>query len=377
MRHHLHPALIAATAGVTLCLSAVALVPPAAAAPVRQPTLTARAVLPAQTFAPGPASGTAITAANGVTPPFASQPVQGFSALIEDGRPGTYLALSDNGYGARANSADFLLRAHRIRPDFALGTVAAEGVLSFSDPDRLAGQPLTRTDRLLTGADFDPESLRRTADGTYWVGEEFGPSLLHFSAEGELLQAPIRFPLPGGFGPGVVRSPDAPEVLTGAATANLPRSRGIEGMALSTDGRTLYPSLEGALVADSDQRRRFVYAFDVASRSFRPQVASLRLAADGDAIGDLSAAGKDSLLVIDRDNAQGVASTTKQVLLVDVSRFSGDLPVHPLVDLLRLANPDLVGGRRDRPPARPRDHRPGRGWPDGAGRPAGAPAGHR
>ena len=352
LRHRLLPALIAVTAGAAvLSVSAATLVTTtAAAAPVRQPTLTGRAVLPALTFGPGGPSGSAISPANGVTPPFSGQPVQGFSALIESGRPGGYLALSDNGYGSKANSADFLLRAHRIRPDLTTGNVALEGFLSFSDPRGLAGQALTRADRLLTGADFDPESIRRTADGTYWVGEEFGPSLLHFSAAGELMQAPVRFTLPDGFGPGLVRSPDAPEIVAGtapAASANLPRSRGIEGMALSTDSRTLYPSLEGALTADTDQRRRFVYAFDVATGTFRSQTASFRLSAPGNAIGDLTAAGRDSLLVIDRDNAQGTAARTKQIAVVDIGRFTGDLAVRPLVDLLDLANPGLVGGPSD------------------------------
>jgi hypothetical protein len=358
-------AAVAAAAAVVLTgLTAT----PSSAAVERRPELLARAVLPADTLAPGPVSGTAIGAGpfNDRTPPFAGQPVQGFSALVEDGRRGRYLALSDNGYGAKANSADFLLRAHRLDVDFGSGTVQVRGQLGFSDPRGLAGQPLTRPDRQLTGADFDPESIRRVADGTYWVGEEFGPSLLHFSASGELLSPPVRFPVPQRLsayarGRQLVTSPDAPELAVAAPPAegvrpplvpgpdaaqqaNLPGSRGIEGMALSTDGRTLYPSLEGALVDDPDQRRRVVYAFDVATERFQRGTADLRLGAAGDAIGDLTASGPGTLLVIARDNAQGAAARTKDVLAVDVSRFRGYLPTTPLVDLLSLRNPQLVGG---------------------------------
>lgn len=360
---------VASTLAVAVTLAGPAAVSAAADVDER-PRLEARAVLPADTLGDGPVSGAAIGAGpfNGRTPPFAGQPVQGFSALVEDGRRGRYLALSDNGYGAKANSADFLLRAHRIAPDFRTGTVRVLGSLTFTDPRGLAGQPLTRTDRQLTGADFDPESIRRVADGTYWVGEEFGPSLLHFSATGELLRAPVRLPVPArlaayGRGLDVVTSPDAPELAvpapasTGAPTpplvpgpdaatrANLPSSRGIEGMALSSDGRTLHPSLEGALFDDRDQRRRVVYAFDIATERFRPATADVRLGAAGDAIGDLTAAGPDTLLVIARDNAQGAAARTKDVLAVDVRRFRGYLPTTPLVDLLSLDNPaPAVGG---------------------------------
>ena len=47
-------------------------------------------------------------------------------------------------------------------------------------------------DRLLTGADFDIESVVRAKDGTFWIGEEFGPFLLHVAADGRVLAGPGR-----------------------------------------------------------------------------------------------------------------------------------------------------------------------------------------
>ena len=41
---------------------------------------------------------------NGVTFPFPSQPVEGFSAVIDGHRPGWYVAMADNGFGAKTNS---------------------------------------------------------------------------------------------------------------------------------------------------------------------------------------------------------------------------------------------------------------------------------
>ena len=99
-----------------------------------------------------------------------------------------------------------------------------------------------RRRRLLTGADFDIESFRQVSDGSFWFGDEFGPFLLHTDASGRVLEAP--FPLPG------VASPDDPL----GRPANLPRSRGFEGMALNPDGNRLYPMLEGSLTTDPDQR---------------------------------------------------------------------------------------------------------------------------
>jgi hypothetical protein len=82
--------------------------------------------------------------------------------------------------------------------------------------------PAIQHGRLLTGADFDVESIARMDDGTFWVGEEFGPYLLHFDARGRLMSAPVRHPVP--------RAPQNPQnAILGAA--NLPSSRGFEAMA--------------------------------------------------------------------------------------------------------------------------------------------------
>src|SRR5262249_56578230 len=78
-------------------------------------TLQARAVLPADTFAPGPPSGAFITPANGRTPPFPSQPVQGISAVLPAGSH-KFWVMEDNGYGTKANSSDVLLRGYPLPP---------------------------------------------------------------------------------------------------------------------------------------------------------------------------------------------------------------------------------------------------------------------
>jgi len=151
-----------------------------------------------------------------VPAPFPSQPVQGFSALL-DNHDGTFMAMPDNGYGAIENSADFELRVYRIRPNFETATggngkVSVLGHLKLRDPDHHVPFTITREftpSRLLTGADFDIESVQRTPDGSLWFGDEFGPFLLHTDATGKVLEAPV--PLPDFDNPGQqVRSPQNP-----------------------------------------------------------------------------------------------------------------------------------------------------------------------
>ncbi len=202
--------------------------------------LVGRAVLPAATFATGATSGQFLTLnndgmigtlnANGQPVPFNGQPTQGFSAVLPGAKPGTYLVMVDNGYGAKANSADSLLRFYAVEPDFTTGKVypvsvktgdrldgfTSDSLFQLNDqnnilkdfqtivadlndypgsdklkPGGIPVDPAIKAGRLLTGADFDLESFRRSSDGTYWFGEEFGPFLLHTDAKGTLLEAPI------------------------------------------------------------------------------------------------------------------------------------------------------------------------------------------
>lgn len=173
------------------------------APPIPPSELVGFASLPADTFAAGPATGVGITA-NGRTGPFAGPPVQGFSAVqfAPGGDGQNYWFLSDNGFGSKANSADYLLRLYQVDPDFTGteqgdGSVAVQGFVQLRDPDRripFAIQNENTTDRNLTGADFDVESFVIDAKGDIWIGEEFGPYILHFDATGKLLEAPIATP---------------------------------------------------------------------------------------------------------------------------------------------------------------------------------------
>jgi glycerophosphoryl diester phosphodiesterase len=165
-------------------------------------TLKGFAVLGADTFAEGPPSGNFITGnTNGRDIPFPGQPVQGFSGVQFAGE-GTYWFLSDNGFGAKSNSADYLLRIYRVDPSFrgiegGNGTVEVLNFIQLSDPNNNIPFNIVNEntdERLLTGADFDIESFVLASDGTIWIGDEFGPYLLHFDSNGELLQGPIPTP---------------------------------------------------------------------------------------------------------------------------------------------------------------------------------------
>ena len=344
-----------AIARVFVLIAALAVSGPAGAQ-----TLEGFASLPADTFAPGPTSGQLIPPPppNGRTTPFFdAQPIQGFSSVLGVSN-GDFLAMPDNGFGAKENSPDYVLRVYRISPNFRTrhggrGAIDVKSYITLRDPDCRIDFPIVadadfypgssipvdsriQRKRWLTGGDFDIESVREGYDGTLWFGDEFGPFLIHTDKTGKVLEAP--YPLPD------VRSPQNP--FLGSGTFNLPRSKGFEGMAVSPSGRKLYPMLEGALTTDPDQRRLMISEFDIKRRGYTGRRWFYRLDNPAFAIGDLTTLEEDLFLVIERDNNQGAAAAFKKIFIVDFKQVdsAGFLVKHEVADLLQIDDPHDVGG---------------------------------
>jgi hypothetical protein len=328
-----------ASAAATLIALAPALVANAADGDSHggDPQLAGRAVLPVETYAPGPPAGAFYTGPpNGIQFPLPSQPVEGFSGIVDGRTPGEYLAMPDNGFGNKANSPDFLIRAYYITPDFPesdTGTIEVGDFISFADPEALIGFPIVNAntpERLLTGADIDPESIQRGRHGDFWVGDEFGPWILHFDGSGRLLEPPIR--MPDGLVSPANSLPDA-----GPVTIN--NSRGLEAMAITANGTSLVFVLEGAVPGDDPSSRR-VYELDLDTREFTRH-ADYRVETATNFVSDAQSVGGDHLLVIERD---GAAALFRRVYLIDLDGGAGDGTVskREVVDLAAIPDPDGV-----------------------------------
>lgn len=298
-------------------------------------TLIGFASLAADSFAPGSNAGAKISA-NGRTGPFKGQPLQGFSAVQFADRV-SFWFLADNGFGSKDNSADFLLRLYRVAPSFrgqgGDGSVKLISLIQLADPDRKVSFPLTRSDRTLTGADFDPESFVIAQDRSLWIGDEFGPYLLHFDRDGKLLKAPIATPNPRG---GFVRSPQNPN-----GEPNLAGSRGFESMAINPDRTILYSMLEGTVKGDPDGFLR-IYRATATTGEFQDIVGYYKLENPSNATGDITVINENEYLVIERDNNQGDEAKFKKIYKIDLTKQDKNQAVEKqeIVDLLNIQDPN-------------------------------------
>jgi hypothetical protein len=349
-------------------------------------TLDGWALMPAATFSDGPTSGQfAFTNTNSPAnnPPFINQqPVQGFSGVLA-GAGGSYRMLVDNGFGAKANSVDTLLRLYAVQVDWAGHSVSAANFstgaalpgfnaasrITLNDANHklpfaivadgvnypgtstlpvagatLAVDPAIRAGRLLTGGDLDVESVQRDRSGNFWFGEEFGPFLVKTDANGTVVNS-FRTPnvLALG-GNGFVQSPSNP-IPTGAN--NLPGSGGFEGMALNTSGSKLYTLLERPLTDDLDQKRLLIQEFDLASESFTGGFYGYKLDAQGTNIGDMTAISDHEFLVIERNGGTATSGTPfKKIFKIDINQLdaNGFAKKTEVVDLMNIADPNDLNG---------------------------------
>ncbi|MCF3127523.1 esterase-like activity of phytase family protein [Acinetobacter soli] len=318
---------------------------------ISQPTLVAFAKLPVDTYASGPDSGKAVKGANGIYPPFKGQPVQGFSAALKN-KDGSYMVMADNGFGTQDNSADFLLRIYKLSPDFKTknqgsGTVTVQSFIQLRDPNKRVPFDIVNgnsVERLLTGADFDPESMQRAPDGTYWIGDEFGPYLLHFSAEGVLLDAPI--PLPHPLNP--AQELRSPQNQWNKAQINyveplVQQSGGFEGMAISPDGQYLYPLIEKPIKSLHDSERHLLISqFDLKKKAYTGQYYWFALDSKATNIGDFQLFNDKQGIIIERDATQNNLGGYKKLIRIQLNASGQLVSREDLVDLMQIANPDLL-----------------------------------
>jgi hypothetical protein len=356
-------------------LPAMTLVPPPADAP-EQLKISGRYAGPPGQRVDTPESVPGISALSdkaaprptGINLPLKGQPVQGLSG-IKNMKDGTFLTLTDNGFGSKANSPDSMLMFHVLKPDWKSGAIERVSTTFLHDPDRKVPFRIVNENtakRYLTGSDFDIESIQPIGDAL-WFGDEFGPFLIKTDKSGKVLQV-FETMVDGK----LVRSPDHPAMLMppapGPVKFEVRRSKSFEGMAASPDGKFLYPLLEGPLLTvdgkpESKEGAAYlrILEFDVDKGAYTGKSWKYVLEAPTNAIGDFNLIDAQSGLIIERDDTEGdpalacaagapkpdcfnVPAKFKRIYKIDFAQADADGFVKKVgyIDLMDIEDPNKV-----------------------------------
>ncbi|GAB2551446.1 esterase-like activity of phytase family protein [Spirosoma aerophilum] len=162
---------------------------------------------------------------------------------------------------------------------------------------------------------IDSEGLAVASDGTFWVSDEYGPHLVHFDASGKTIERINPF----GTGTGGRTIP----LVFAMRRAN----RGMEGLTLTPDGKTLvgimqFPLYNPSSAAISGSLVTRILTFDIATGATR-QFVYLIEKSNLQAISEIAAITNTTFLVLERDGEYGTdankSTLFKRVYKIDLT----------------------------------------------------------
>ncbi|RAJ24550.1 esterase-like activity of phytase family protein [Pedobacter cryoconitis] len=182
---------------------------------------------------------------------------------------------------------------------------------------------------------LDSEGLVRAADGSFWVSDEYGPHLVHFDPSGKTIERINPF----GDGTGGRKLP--------AVLARRKPNRGMEGLTITPDGKTLVGIMQSPMFNPSKAEVKGsvvlrILTFDIATGATK-QYVYLQDNASLTGVSDILAVSSTTFLTLERDGDYGGASlnpaTFKKVFKIDLSQATD------ISDAANSAAGKLFGGK--------------------------------
>ena len=176
---------------------------------------------------------------------------------------------------------------------------------------------------------LDPEGIRVAPDGTFYISDEYGPYIFQFNRQGQLLR---RIELPSKFA--IANPSDDPNDELLGNTAGRQPNRGMEGLAISPDGSTLFGIMQNALLQDhglnpppSTDRlglNNRILKVDLATGETHEYVYVLDAINRGQGVSEILAINDHEFLVVERDNRSNLQSppqapTCKTIYKIDLN----------------------------------------------------------
>jgi Esterase-like activity of phytase len=257
------------------------------------------------------------------------------SDLTYSGHDNVFIAAPDRGPFDGLTDVPYLDRVHVLHITTDVGapfpnirTVLLDTRLlqnEFSQPFVGAAGAFVQDNELAT-LRLDPEGIRISPQGTFYVSDEYGPYLFEFNRQGHLQR---RISLPGKF---FITNPSAdPNTELSGNTTGRQANRGMEGLAISPDGRTLFGMMQNALIQDNGLNgldrlglNNRILKIDLLTGETHEYVYVLEAINRGQGVCDILAINDHEFLVIDRDNRSNLqtppqAPTRKKIYKIDLN----------------------------------------------------------
>ncbi|MEO7717057.1 MAG: esterase-like activity of phytase family protein [Capsulimonas sp.] len=247
------------------------------------------------------------------------------SGLAYTGFGNRYVAVNDRGFADGTVQYEDRLQLIDIKVNANTGTVTPTLVNTILLHDE-TGRQFTGFSGAIdptNGANslrFDPEAVRVTRDGNIFVSDEYGPSIYEFDSTGKRIKT---ITLPAAFG---IANPNADGALElSGNNSGRQANRGMEGLAISPNGKKIYGIMQNALIQDNaldgslkrsgSNNRIFVY--DIDTDTYKEFVYQLD---DKDyGVNEIVAVNDHEFLVIERDGKAGASAGFKKIYKIDIT----------------------------------------------------------
>jgi hypothetical protein len=246
----------------------------------------------------------------------------GLSAIDYTGSGNRYVVVSDRGAGDGA--ASFPCRFHTVVLNVDPKTRNIQFQLEATTMLRDAnGQAMTGSLSVLKAWDkpercpsYDPEGIRYLGNSGIVISDEYGPNLDQFSNEGHLIKS---FALPPGF---ALSEKLSPPFEQGAYS-----NRGLEGVAVSPDGKTIVGAMQGPLVQDGRIEKKkclgvWTRWIAIDTTTSKTKQLAYRLDDESTGISELLSVDATRYLVLERDSNSGQEAKIKRIYLADATGAS-------------------------------------------------------
>ena len=247
----------------------------------------------------------------------------GLSGMAWTGNGDRYLAVADRGPADGAVNWTCRVQELRIQVNGDAKSPVSVELLSTKILHDKRGLPYTGLATAYTSTEssthrLDPEGIRIASNGSLFVSDEYGPHLIEFSAEGHELR---RFEVPARYhiaSPGIDKKTENASNTTGRSG-----NRGMEGLALSDDGATLYGVLQSPLLQDCARKKKNNKPWGLNCRLPRFSIEGTcdgewlyRLDEPDNVLNEILTCGESSFLVIERDGEAGNEARFKEIVLI-------------------------------------------------------------